>query len=168
MRKSATDTMPGTTSPLARKRAHRLVTTLGLGMLVSGLLAASGLSTAAQPNVQPGEWEYSNVTRISTGGQAMPAQQDSHRECVTAEDIANPELFSEDMGDCEITDKTLSRSSMRYNMHCTSDDGMTSNMAMNIQFKGDSMEGQMDGKMNTPMGEMTMQMQFEGKRLGDC
>lgn len=168
MKQSATHITPGTTPSVANRRAHRLVSTLGAGVLAAGLLAASGLSAAAQPNIQPGEWEYSNVTHISAGGQAMPPQQDSHRECVTAEDIANPELFSEDMGDCEITDKTLSRSGMRYTMHCTSSDDMTSNMVMNMQFKGDSMEGRMDGKMNTPMGEMTMRTQFEGKRLGDC
>ncbi|MCH8542032.1 MAG: DUF3617 domain-containing protein [Alcanivorax sp.] len=137
-------------------------------MLAPGLLALSTLSAAAEPNVQPGEWEYTNVTRISTGGQAMPPQRDSHRECVTAEDIANPELFSEDMGDCEITDKTLSRSNMRYSLRCTSEEGMTSTMTMTMQFKGDRVEGLMDGKMTTPMGEMNMQMNIEGKRLGSC
>ncbi|MBZ2188722.1 DUF3617 domain-containing protein [Alcanivorax sp. JB21] len=141
---------------------------MAAALLASGLLALSATSSAETPNVQPGEWEYTNVTRISTGGQTMPSQRDSHRECVTQEDITNKELFSEDMGECEITDKTISRSGMRYSMRCTAEEGMHSTMDASMKFMGNRVEGTVDGKMMTPMGEMTVQTTVEGKRLGDC
>ena len=160
---------PGNSTRLITSAVHRMAVMLPRAALLAPvLLALSTASAAETPNVQPGEWEYSNSTRISTGGQTMPMQQDSHRECVTQEDISNPELFSEDMGDCEITDQTISRSGMRYSMRCTSEENLHSTMTSTMKFMGDRVEGTMDGQMETPMGEMTMQITIEGKRLGDC
>lgn len=135
----------------------------------ASLLALPFAALAENPNIQPGEWEYSNVTRMTMGDQQMPPQEDSHRECVTAEDLENIDLLAgEGMEDCQVSDLNMQRSRMRYTVECASDDGTQYTMKADMRMNGTTSEGVIKGDMDTPMGPMSMHIEVSGRRLGDC
>lgn len=123
---------------------------------------------AVTPDVQPGQWEYKNAVSVE-GPMAVPDQSDTYRECVTLEDIEEGEAFLEDMPDeCEISNKEMSESGMSYDMVCQQPNDTRMDMSFDMQFMGDRVEGKVTGAMETPMGQMNMNIDVEGRRLGDC
>lgn len=121
---------------------------------------------AVEPNIQPGEWELNSVTTFP--GTPMPEQTESSRECVTAEDLAEGLAFDVDVEGCEITDMDLREEGMSYSMSCQDDEGFEMTMDAELRFMGDRTDGTMEANMLTPMGPMAMQMELEGRRIGDC
>lgn len=123
---------------------------------------------AVTPDVEPGQWEYVNAVSVE-GPMAIPDQRDTYRECVTLEDIERGEAFLEDMPEeCEISNKEISASGMSYDMVCQQPNNMRMDMAFDMQFMGDRVQGKVTGAMKTPMGNMDMNIDVEGKRVGDC
>ncbi|WP_111655435.1 DUF3617 domain-containing protein [Isoalcanivorax indicus] len=138
-------------------------------LALTGLLALPFTASAADPNIQPGEWEYANVTVMTMGDQKMPPQEDSHRECVTAEDLQNIDLLAgEGMEGCEVKNMNMQRSRMRYTVSCAADDGTRYTMNADMRMNGTTSEGVIKGDMDTPMGPMSMHITVSGRRLGDC
>lgn len=133
------------------------------------LLAAPPILHADGPNIQPGEWEYENVTTFE-GDMDIPEQSHTTRECVTQDDIDEGLVTPDeaDMGDCEITDRQVSSSSMSYQMHCVDDQGSEMSMSAQMQFMGDRASGTIDGEMDSAMGRMEVRTTMEGRRIGDC
>jgi len=120
---------------------------------------------AEQANIQPGQWEYTNVSRFE--GLPMPEQTYTHRECITMEDIEKGEAFLENPENCKVTNMDLRRDGMNYALVCTQQ-GMTMDMNAQMRFMGDRVEGKMLAKMQGPMGPMQMHMDIKGQRVGDC
>ena len=139
-------------------------------MSLRHLVAATalGLSFAAaadQPNVQPGQWEFTSTTSFT--GMPMPEQTLSSSECVTAEDIAEGFAFDVDVENCEIQNMDKRPDGMNYTMVCRQE-GMEMTMEAELKFMGDRTEGTMDAQTMTPMGPMNMRTVLEGRRVGDC
>ena len=135
-----------------------------LAIAAAVLLPLSAL--AVEPNIQPGEWELNSVTTFP--GTPMPEQTESSRECVTAEDLAEGLAFDVDVEGCEITDMDLREEGMSYSMSCQDDEGFEMTMDAELRFMGDRTDGTMEANMLTPVGPMEMQMELEGRRIGDC
>mgnify|MGYP003122375625 CR=1 FL=1 len=141
---------------------------LGLS-LFSLLVATPMLASAETPDIKPGQWEYQSTMRMSAGGQAMPAQMVRNKDCVRQEDLTDPDLFGGDeLKDCEASGVEQSRSRLRYTLTCAGPDGSPYTMTADIKLQGETMEGTMQGDMESPMGPMRMRMELSGKRIGDC
>ncbi|MFO8004616.1 DUF3617 domain-containing protein [Thioalkalivibrio sp.] len=136
-------------------------------LVIAAFLAISVTATAAEPNIQPGEWEMTSIATFP--GTPMPEQRDSSRECVTSEDLEGL-VFDLDLQEeaCELTHMDITAERMTYSMTCQHDDGMAMTMDAEMHFLGDRTEGVMDAQMTTPMGPMQMRIELEGQRLGDC
>jgi len=119
------------------------------------------------PNIEAGMWQYNN--KVTFGPEfPLPDQEQSNEECVTAEEIEQGQAFLDDVDECDITHKNVRRDGMDYAMTCTQPDGSEMTMEASMQFNGDSATGTVNGSMQTPMGEMTMNITMDGRRIGDC
>ena len=137
------------------------------------LLAASTASLCAlaqdpNPNLNPGMWETTSTVTIQSEQMPIPPRTDTSSECVTAEKIAEGQAFLEDSDECEFTNRDLRADGMDYSMTCSSPEGGTVTMNASMQFEGDSMSGNIDGDIESPMGVMQMNVEMTGKRTGDC
>ena len=134
------------------------------------LLALPGALLAAAPDIQPGQWEYTNTTGMSFGGSAMPPQQHVHRECLTQADLQELSPFDTgEMGECTLTRQEQSASRLRYEITCQDPaSGGTYTLQGDIRLQGTRMEGTLNGKMDTPMGPATLEIALKGQRIGDC
>jgi hypothetical protein len=135
-----------------------------------GLLVAAPLS-AADPNIQPGEWEVSS--RITTTGfMPMPEQNVTETQCIRAEDITADALMALPVEDgCEITHRESSRDRATLAWTCDVNQGgmqMQAEGRADMRFNGDRSDGTMNMKMTTPMGDLDMQGIITGRRTGDC
>ena len=136
-----------------------------LALTISFALACS--AQAETPNIEPGEWETTSKVTME-GPFPIPPQEDTSTQCITEEDIADGMAFMEDDETCEVTERNIQSDSGRVVMVCDTGDGMKMNMQMDMEFNGDSMEGEMAGDMESPMGAMKMNMTMTSRRLGDC
>jgi len=143
----------------------RSILTALLGLALALPMAA----LADRPNLEAGLWAFTNTTTMEGGPMEIPEEESTYQECVTEEDLDDPEFLLEDMDNCEVSDLEMSSGGMSYSMVCEEPEmGMTVTMDSQASFMGDRMEGSMDGKMEGPMGEMTMQVTTEGSRIDDC
>lgn len=119
------------------------------------------------PNIQPGMWKYDNTISVDAE-YPFPEQTHSNEECVTIEDVERGDAFLEDVEECEILDSNITSDRMTYTMRCQSADGMDMTMEADMEFHGDSAAGTITGDMQSPMGPMSMRIEMEGTRIGDC
>lgn len=120
---------------------------------------------AVDPDIRPGQWEYTNVTRFE--GMPMPDQTHTHTECVTPSDIEKGAGFLEDAENCDVTSMDMRRSGMTYTMVCR-EQGAEIRMDGDIRFMGDRADGKLNAQMDSPMGPMKMKIELAGRRIGDC
>lgn len=130
-------------------------------------LALSFHTMAAQPNMNPGLWEYTTVTRI-VDGPAFPPQEDTTTECLTEQDVVSGDAFLDDAEDCRITRQDLTASQLDIALTCPGQDGAILDMTMNMNFNGDRADGVIRTQAKTDFGAMEIEVIMEGKRLGDC
>lgn len=142
---------------------------LPTGIAALAVLLAPVAVQAEQPNIQPGEWEYENVTTFE-GDMDIPEQRETTTECVTQEDIDEGLIAPDEaeMGECEIIDQNISSSEMTYTMQCVDEEGGQMTMNAEMQFHGDRATGTIHGDMETAMGQMQVETRMEGQRIGDC
>ena len=133
---------------------------------IAALFVVPLTALAAEPNLQPGEWEFTATTTFP--GTPMPEQKETTRECVTAEDLKDGLTFEVDVEECDVTEMDIREDGMNYSMTCHHEDGMDMVMDAEMRFLGDRVEGTMDARMTTPMGPMHMRIELEGRRIGDC
>lgn len=122
---------------------------------------------AVEPNIQPGEWEYRNTMSFDADT-GIPDQTHEHRSCITVDDLREGDAFLEDTGDCTVSNMDMSSSGMTYTMECSGADGVEMTMNADMRFMGDRAQGTMYSEMSSGMGVMTMQIDIEGRRVGDC
>lgn len=121
---------------------------------------------AIEPNIQPGNWEYTATMRFLN--LPMPEQTQHHTECVTLESIQRGKAFMEDVEGCELRDMDMRRDRMTYTMDCVYPDGTEMKMKATMRFMGEQVEVRMDADVVTPGGPMKMQIIVDGERIGDC
>lgn len=139
-------------------------------VLASCIAAAMTLpltAVAEDPNIQPGMWKYDNTVSVQADF-PFPDQNHSNEECVTIEDVERGDAFLDDVDECEVTEKEITRDHMTYAMVCNTGDGMTMTMNADMKFMGDRVSGTITGQMESPMGPMNMRIEMQGERIGDC
>jgi len=135
---------------------------------VAALSAGLAFSAIAEtPNLQPGNWEHTSTVTFNSEF-PIPDQSDTSTNCITEEDINNGDAFVQDMEECEVTHRDVRSDGMDYSLNCDSADGTSMTMEASLKFMGDSMEGTVNGDMETPMGAMQMNVTMTGRRIGDC
>lgn len=140
-------------------------------LLLAASLALSAPLLADTPNVQPGLWEISSHM-TGTGFMPVEDQTSTETQCLSEEDIRNGGLmdFPLDEG-CRLTGRDYGRDSASVAWICDmSANGikMTGNGEAVMQFRGESSDGTMRMRLNTPMGEMNMNATIKARRIGDC
>lgn len=143
------------------------LTTLSIA-LGAAMLILPGLGAAAEPNIEPGLWEYRNKFAYE-GNFPIPDRTMTNQECITLKDIQEGYAFLDDEGmdGCEMTRMDLRSDGMDYTLACMAD-GIEVTMEASMEFNGDSASGVITGDMVTPMGPILMRVQMEGRRIGDC
>ncbi|SEQ21795.1 Protein of unknown function [Ectothiorhodospira magna] len=123
-------------------------------------------ATAADLDIQPGDWEFTNVTRI-LGDSPFPEQTTTNRQCITAEDVARGPDFMELSENCQMSNLQISAAAMSYDMVCKEND-MEIHMQAEMRFQGNRLSGLVDAELEGPMGKMPMRTEITARRMGDC
>lgn len=137
---------------------------IGLAAL---LAAVTTIAAAAQPNMQPGRWEYTNTMSFS-GAVNVPEKQYTHTQCVTREDIEEADTFLRDAEQCRVEDRRLASDNVAYTMVCPGPQGSEMRTRVEMQVMGDRVTG--DARATLRMNDQSMEMvtAIEGRRVGDC
>ncbi|MCK8516432.1 DUF3617 domain-containing protein [Methylonatrum kenyense] len=144
---------------------------------VAALAMPLGLM-AETPNVEPGEWEFTTTINME-GGQAMPEQSHTDRECLTESDIESVEdTLLSSVGECQVMSTDITSEGMDFQMTCDLE-GQVAEVGGEYTFDGDSMTGKMRLDMMAPAaaevqpgedpnGGMQIFTDISGERIGDC
>jgi len=136
-------------------------------VIASVVLAIASLAVHAQElNIQPGKWEYEQVTKFE-GDVQVPEQRRATTQCVTREDIEQRSVMPDlKQGECEMRSKEVRGSSMNYEMTCQGPQGNRTTMQMEMQYNGDQANGTME--MDVEDQPMRMVTTINGRCLGGC
>ncbi|MFP4245248.1 MAG: DUF3617 domain-containing protein [Ectothiorhodospira sp.] len=129
--------------------------------LVSGVHADD-----ARPDLNPGQWRFENISRME-GDTGLPEQRNTSSECITEEDLDQGHEFLGVEENCEIRSMDMTASEARYELLCT-EEGMEVRMDADMRFLGDTLEGEADARMETPIGPLRMRTEITGRRTGSC
>ncbi len=141
---------------------------MSLRPMLAGLLLALPLTALAEtPNIVPGEWEFTSTTSVQ-GDMPVPDQTETSRECIAQGDLDDPDfqMIEEEEG-CELLEHNVDADGMDYRMVCEAEGG-EANIDGRMDFLGETTEGRVDVTVQSQMGEMQMNTQMEGRRIGDC
>ena len=112
----------------------------------------------------PGKWEMKMTMQMSM----LPAPQvRTYTECIE-EDELSPESFETDENSpCTPSDFEIDGNTARWSISCP---GPAGEMTGNWEFTSDEDTVTGNGSMSANMGGMTMEMNmdWDGKRVGDC
>ncbi len=139
---------------------HKTLTALAL-------VCVPGLAIAVQPNMEPGQWEYTTTTRIS-GPMDIPEQTSTHSQCVTEGELDEADAFMEDVEECEVERREVSADKAGFTLVCPGQQGVEVRMTMDMRLLGDRVEGESVAKMSMSGQSMEMRSRVEGRRVGDC
>ncbi len=138
------------------------------GIVVFAGILGFSVASADDLNVNPGLWEFHSVMKTE-GPVDMPEERTSETECLTQDMIDEGPMFGVDeMEDgCEIINSDISSNEVNYTMRCDAGDGQTFETDYHMRLMGDRIEGNMAGDIETPMGDVHLQVEFEGERVAD-
>jgi len=139
-------------------RLHIILTGLAT-VFLAGNLNAAGVS------INPGMWEMTSTMTMSM----MPEPQTTtEKECVE-EDELSPEDFNMDEDNpCTIKDVNVEGNTARWSISCATGGGPAMDGQWEFTSSGDSITG--SGSMSAEFSgqNMSFDMTWEGKRIGDC
>lgn len=121
---------------------------------------------AEVPNLQPGLWSHTITTTVQ-GPMSIEPQTAINEQCLTQEQVNKGVNMLEIPEQCSITNINVLRDSADFSLSCNMQ-GMPMKFNGKSTFHGDHMAGKMNSEMDTPMGKMLMNMDFNAKRVGEC
>jgi len=136
--------------------------------LLAGLLLALPLAAVAEsPNIEPGQWVFTNTTSVR-GDLPIPDQTETHEECIAQGDIDDAAFrFIEEEEGCELLEHEVTVDGLDYRMICRAEGG-EANIVGRMDFLGERVEGNVDILVDSSAGELNMVTRMEGERIGDC
>jgi hypothetical protein len=149
---------------------------------ISGKEASAEMATDGAIMMKAGEWE-TKVTFNSIDAKGLPAGAKDQmmaamgegvkvKSCLTKEQVEKPgaDFFGSPEGsNCEFQQLKRLGNRMTVELTCKPDDKTVIANKMDGTFGEDSYNMNMEQKVSgTPVGDMTMKGQIQGKRLGDC
>ena len=139
-------------------RLHTILAALA-ALLVAGTSSAEGVA------IDPGQWEMTSTMTMSM----MPQPRTTTTmECIE-EDELNPEDFNMDEENpCAIKDVKVDGNTAHWTISCPAGNGMVMDGQWEVTSHGNKLSG--SGSMETEMAgqKMSIEMSWEGKRIGDC
>ena len=136
-----------------------------ISSLAASLFITNSVNAADSISIEPGMWE---MTSTMTTPMFPQPRVETVKECMTEEKISPKDLLdAEDTGECQITESNVSGNSMTWAMQCNNPGG-TMTGSGNFTSKGDSASGSMNMNMNFEGQSISMEMSWEGKRIGSC
>ena len=134
-----------------------------LKLFAAALLLSSTAVQADSLKLTPGMWETTmTMTNSMTGTQTTTTQ-----ECMV-EDEFDPANMLQDGDNCELNDSNLDGNTLTFTLTCQVEGGGPATMTGVYTSNGDSGNGTMNMEMSFGGQTMTMQGEFEGRRIGDC
>ena len=129
------------------------------------LLAALGYSPALAESipVTPGKWE---TTMTMTMPFAQEPTVQSSTQCIR-QDSYDPARDLQMQGDCEVVEQNVSGNTLTWRMNCRMAEG-TAVADGQATIDGDRGEGRMATEMMMNGQAMSMTMEWQSKRVGDC
>jgi hypothetical protein len=141
-------------------------------LVIAPLLAAVLASIpahAAAPNMKEGLWEI--TMKMEMPGMPAGMKPQVVQQCVTKKDMDDPRKTTPGGADpkdnrCQMSDYKMQGNTATWNMACKGENAMTGSGS--ITYSGTSYSG--TNKMTMMRGgkPQTMNMQYNGKYLGDC
>jgi hypothetical protein len=132
--------------------------------LIAGAVSPAVVCAAA-PTMQPGLWEITTKTEMPGMPMAMPAQ--TMRHCYRPEDVKDPKSTVPADKNCKMESFNQSGNTVTWQVSCQTEGGPMSGKGTMTQgaqsYTGTTtMKGKMQGM------DMTMNMSYSGKRVGEC
>ena len=124
------------------------------------------IASAETPDLKPGMWVYTHNTQIE-GPMKIAPQTSENRQCVTQADLDKGVDVLEIPKNCKLTRVDIKSERADYAAICDMQ-GMQTRFSGYATFHGERMQGQMNSEMDTPLGKMTMKMDYQARRQGDC
>lgn len=131
------------------------------------LVCLPGLAVAVQPDMQPGQWEYTTTTRV-IGPVDIPERTSTHTQCVTESEVDDADAFMEDVEDCEVERREVTADEAGFALVCPGQQGTEMRMTMDMRLRGDRVEGESVTTLTMGGESMEMRSRVEGRRVGDC
>lgn len=136
---------------------------LALAVLAVLLLAAAQPAAAESLQIQPGLWKI----RTELKNSMMPEPRSETRsECVTDTEWDAEQLMKDAQG-CTTSDVESSAEKLSWKLVCTGPSGTMTGRAV-YHSTGDEVDGRMNMSMQSGQMNVSMEMKFEGRRVGDC
>ncbi len=131
-------------------------------LLVAAATAAN-VAIADDFRVPTGVWEITSSSSMSLLPQV---QTQTQRECISANNNDPVSMMAEQPG-CELLDRQVESQTLRWRMRCSMEQGEAIAEGR-FTLNGDSAHGEMVMEMSMQSMPVTMEMQWSGKRMGDC
>ena len=128
---------------------------------IAGTTAGPGSAHALK--LDPGEWEF---TTTSHAPMAPEPRVETKSECIVDGNRGADEFLA-GMDECEVTDLVDTESTMSYKISCPRGE-MSLEGAAVMKTDGKTVNGDMKMSMSMVGREMTMKMNWAGKRKGAC
>ncbi len=137
----------------------KFITLKNLFSLVLLMVLSISLSAA---DFKKGQWEMTYTTTMEGMPIAMPIPVRTEQQCIDKDEFI-PE--SGEDGNCSHSSKRASANKIEWNIDC-SDNSMVGKGVM--EFSGETMDGNMEMKMEMMGQKISMKVVIEGKYLGAC
>ncbi|MEO0413283.1 MAG: DUF3617 family protein [Pseudomonadota bacterium] len=140
---------------------------IGMAAIAAVTASFAGAAVADGFQLQPGKYEITGKMKMPMMPQGMPV---NNTQCVTQEQTdMKAEDIAEQMApgaDCTIQNLDMSDKKMDFAFTCKGGEMGTVSGQYDISFGANSYS--MDGKFTASDADMTMEMQADAKRIGDC
>jgi hypothetical protein len=134
---------------------------LTIALCLGSLLSASALAQGFR--LEPGNWEMTSKRRMSM----MPGEKtETDRQCITKAQT-DPTQAMETGGHCQVVDRTETENSVEWKMECDMDGTAATGTGM-VQSNGDTATGRLSIEMTVQGTPASFEMEWSGRRLGDC
>lgn len=120
-------------------------------------------AAAAEIHFNPGLWETTMTRTNPMTGQPVT---ETRTECVT-ENRFDPASMMQGAEGCRLIEDSLDGDTLSFRMECNME-GSQAAIDGRFQTDGQTGKGNMDMSINTGGMQMTMNMNWTAKRLGDC
>jgi hypothetical protein len=132
-----------------------------LALLLCGPVPA--LAAVDGFHLEPGKWEVTTTRRMSM----MPGDQiDTREQCIT-EANSDPSADMDPGGDCQVVDRTESANAVEWRVQCNLE-GTPATGIGRMQSEGGTATGSMRIEMTVQGVAASFEMEWSGRRLGEC
>lgn len=131
--------------------------------LVPVLLLVPFTAGAAELKINPGMWE---TTMTRTNPLTGEPTTETTRDCVKRTSFSPSQVMKDAKG-CDLVKEELNGDTLTFQMKCSMQ-GSQATMDGSFQTDGQTGKGHMDMTMKAGEMNMTMNMEWTAKRVGDC